>query len=210
MSQNSFISKYRALTAKKKVILLFLALILIAGSIFAVYYFRNKARRNQSKLENSVQGVFPAKTDLIQKQPKSYTLEVSQLNLSAPIILNVDGNNKAAYLAALVNGVAQMSSTALPGEAGNTVIFGHSSYYDNQPGNYKKVFSHLNQLKAGSTINIKSGEQSLNYSVIDNKIVSPSDVSVLAQDKTKKLLTLITCWPPGTIEKRLVVTASLQ
>lgn len=210
MSHNSIISKCRALTAKKKIILIILALVLIAGSLYTILYLRDRAKRNRSKIENSVQGVFPAKTDTIQNLPKSYTLEVGQLNLSAPIILNVDGNNKVAYLVALVNGVAQMSGTAQPGEAGNTVIFGHSSYYDDQPGNYKKVFSHLNQLKAGNIINIKSGEQFLTYSVIENRIVSPNDVSVLAQDKTKKLLTLITCWPPGTIEKRLVVIASLQ
>ena len=86
-------------------------------------------------------------------KPSGWTLSIKKLGISVPIVLNVNGADKDEYFAALQSGVAQMKGTALPGE-GNTVIFGHSSYYKDDPGQYKKIFSTLDQLKTGDEIKI--------------------------------------------------------
>jgi sortase A len=41
-------------------------------------------------------------------------------------------------------------------------------------------------------------------------VVDPNDFGVLDQDKDGSYLTLITCTPPGTYLKRLVVKAKLM
>ncbi len=137
-------------------------------------------------------------------------ISIAKIAISAPIITNVDGNDMQDYLKALENGVAHLKKTALPGEAGNSVIFGHSSYYTAKPGNYKGVFAKLDQLARGDAIQIRYDHKNYTYKVFESKIVKPEDVSVVAQDKTKEQLTLITCWPPKTVTDRMVVRASLE
>lgn len=139
-----------------------------------------------------------------------YTLDIPKLNINAPVSTNVDGNNMQLYLTALENGVAHMSKTALPGESGNSVIFGHSSYYKAKPGNFKTVFATLNKLMAGDTINFVSKEKTISYKVTEQKIVPPNDVSVVKQANNTSTLTLITCWPPKTTTSRMVISADLQ
>ena len=132
---------------------------------------------------------------------------IDKISVSAPIVLNIDGNNKEEYMKALENGVAQMAKTALPGEAGNTVIFAHSSYYESRPGNYKTIFADLDKLAAGDIIQLSSGAKIVSYTVIEIKTVKPEDVSIVNQNKNEYKLTLVTCWPPKTTNERLVVVA---
>ena len=127
----------------------------------------------------------------------------------APIILNVNGTKKDIYFKALESGVAQMEGTPLPGEIGNSFIFGHSSYYDNAPGNYKKIFARLNELNYGDQIDIYKDNTDIEFVVIDKKIIKPTDLSVLKQT-TDTRLTLMTCWPLGSTKERLIVVAKKQ
>ena len=137
-------------------------------------------------------------------------ISIDKIGISAPIIINIDGNNMQAYLTALEGGVAHMAKTALPGESGNTVIFGHSSYYKAKPGSYKTVFAKLNQLVAGDAVQISYNKKIYSYKVSESKIVKPEEIAVVSQDKSKKQLTLITCWPPKTTTSRMVVVANLE
>lgn len=144
--------------------------------------------------------------------PKSseYNIEIAKINITAPIILNIDGNNKEEYNKALENGVAHMAKTALPGENGNFVLFGHSSYYANKPGSFKEVFATLDRLNVGDTVTVTANNKTYTYKVTEEKTVSPSDVSVVNQDKSKKIMTLITCWPPKTTTNRYIIIATLE
>ncbi|MEI6144209.1 MAG: sortase [Candidatus Berkelbacteria bacterium] len=135
---------------------------------------------------------------------------IDKIGITAPIINNVDGNNMQAYLTALEGGVAHLAKTALPGESGNSVIFGHSSYYKAKPGNYKTIFAKLNLLASGDTIKVTRENKNYSYKISETKIVKPEDISVVSQDKSKKQLTLITCWPPKTTTSRMVIVANLE
>jgi LPXTG-site transpeptidase (sortase) family protein len=143
-----------------------------------------------------------------KEEINDWVLAIDKLNISVPIILRVDGADKEAYFNALQGGVAHMKNTALPGE-GNTVIFGHSNFYDDDPGQYKQIFSTLDQLVIGDEIKIESKEKTLTYTVNSTNLVNPSDVEVVKPTENKQL-TLITCWPPGSIGQRLVVIATLM
>lgn len=97
-----------------------------------------------------------------------------------------------------------------PGNKGSPVIFGHSSLpilYN--PLNYKTIFTKLPTLKKGDVITLFSDAVNYTYEVSDLKVTTPDDLSVLSQDESQASLTLVTCIPPGTTLKRLVVTAKL-
>ena len=184
------------------IILVIIVLLTVSLLTFYLSYLL-KQEKNSIVSNNNVSKTLPPK-----KEINDWVLVINKINISVPIILNVNGTDKEAYFAALQNGVAQMLGTALPGE-GNTVIFGHSNFYDDDPGQYKQIFSTLDQLMIGDEIQIQSKEKILNYIVHETELVDPSAVEVINPTDNKQL-TLITCWPPGTIEQRLVIIANLQ
>lgn len=104
--------------------------------------------------------------------------------------------------------------SSYPGEVGNTFIYGHSvlpAFYN--PKNYKTIFSTLGNLSVGDELEIKYNNNSLKYKVEGKKTLKPEDVDPLAEFKPAYLnestVTLMTCSPPGTKYKRLLVNAVL-
>lgn len=197
-----------------KIVLISLGAVIIAGS--AVFFTLNKknSSQNNSAVQqqstgNQATGTTGTTGGTSSQATALYTLSIEKLKVSAPVALNVDGNKMEEYMKALEGGVAQMARTALPGEAGNTVIFGHSSYYVSKPGNYKGVFSTLDKLSVGDKIELKAADSTKTYLVTKAEIVKPTDLSIVAQNKNQHLLTLLTCWPPKTTTNRYIVVAKL-
>lgn len=151
----------------------------------------------------------PKTVTATSKQAQTATdfyLSIPSLNISAPVVADVDGNNKEVYFKALQNGVAQYKGTAKPGEGGNIFIFGHSSYYAWDPGHYKEIFKNLEDIKIGAEIEITYRGKEYKYKVTQTKVVKPTDISSLAPTSSEQL-TLMTCVPPGTTTNRLIVVA---
>ena len=148
--------------------------------------------------------------------PSTYTLVISKLGIEAPVVASTTSQQyyeagdwdafEKSMLDDLVNGVVHYPYTAYPGESGNVVITGHSSYYKNKPGNYKDVFANLSSLENGDIVSLESSNNTYTYRVVQKDVVLPSQVNVLQQDLSRNTLTLITCYPTGTAQKRLVVT----
>jgi len=136
-------------------------------------------------------------------------LAIPSLNLTVPLTQNVSGTDEEAYLAALEHGVAHMADSAKPNELGNVFIFGHSSYFKHKPGDYKEVFRNLDQLKAGGRFFVYFDEIRYDYEVVETTIVKPTDWSIAEPhvDGVERTLTLMTCWPPGSLAKRYAVIA---
>lgn len=146
---------------------------------------------------------FPASPQKIPSRVGSYTLSLPKLKInSATVIIGGDDLSKS---------LIHYGGSALPGEAGNTVIFGHSvlpQFFN--PTNYKTIFSTLHTLAEGEEIFINYDGIEYKYRIFEMKIVDPSDISVLEQKYDDFYLTLITCTPPGTYWKRLIVKAKLE
>lgn len=99
----------------------------------------------------------------------------------------------------------------VPGNYGNPVIFGHSTllwFYN--PKDYKAIFSKLPELKINDVFSVKVDNVVFYYKIYEMKIVTPDDLSVLDQDYSAANITLVTCVPPGTYLKRLIVRARLE
>ena len=113
------------------------------------------------------------------------------------------------FMKELESGIVRYPGSARPWEKWNVFIFGHSSNYPWIAGKYNDVFARLGQLKKWDIIYSYYWQKKYKYQVISKKVIKPTDVWVLKNDKTKKELTLMTCWPIGTDLNRLIVTTKL-
>ncbi len=104
--------------------------------------------------------------------------------------------------------------TSLPGENGNAFIYGHSvlPWFFNT-NNYKTLFSTLGKLEPGDEFYITYNNRSYTYVVETTEELSPSEVKPLDEIKPKYLnestVVLMTCSPPGTKLKRLLINGIL-
>lgn len=134
---------------------------------------------------------------------KEYSLSIPKLNINnAKVVVGGEDLNKS---------LVHFLPESLPGEYGNVVIFGHSTLpqlYNVK--DYKTIFTFLPSLEKGDIIRVKINEVEYEYVVYDMFVVNPNQVEVLKQQKDGVYLTLITCVPPGTYLKRLVVKAKLR
>lgn len=104
--------------------------------------------------------------------------------------------------------------SALPGEVGNSFIFGHSvlpMFYS--PKNYKAIFSAIDRLNAGDRILISYNNVDYKFLVEDHQLAKPVDVNPLAEYKPRYLnestITLMTCYPAGSKAMRYMVRGIL-
>lgn len=116
----------------------------------------------------------------------------------------------------LDNGVLHYPKTPGPGEYGNMVIAGHSSYYSQSKGRYNTVFGPIISLDVSTQNQIwiykknTSGTYDLyKYAVTESYNAKPTDVNVMLPRFGKKEITLYTCTPIGGLSGRWVVKAEL-
>ncbi len=120
--------------------------------------------------------------------------------------LNIDSATVEVGSLDLKHSLIQYPQTALPGQFGNSVIFGHSvlpQFFN--PKSYLTIFSTLYRLKQGDEIFVDFDQIRYKFLVEEMYEVQPTDLSVLEQRFDGRYLTLITCSPPGTYLRRLIV-----
>jgi len=132
------------------------------------------------------------------------SLQIAHLTLTP----NVSGESEAEYQKALKKGPAHLKGTPLPGDGGNSIIYGHSGL-PKLLGRYPDwlLFSKLEQTSLGDTIIIHKDEKELTYRVTSKKIVNLEQLQDLVKPTEQEQVTLITCWPLGIGSRRLVVIA---
>lgn len=122
-------------------------------------------------------------------------LEIPKIALDAIVL-------EGASRKQLKLGPGRITTTAIPGETGNSVITAHRDTF----------FRHIYELNKGDEILVRRNGEVFRYKVTGKKIVDPSDVSVLKQT-TDRQLTLITCYPTyfiGPAPERLVIFSKLD
>lgn len=136
---------------------------------------------------------------------------VPKINLEANVVIeNFDASNDAATWDILEKGVVLYPYTGLPGEKDqNPVFFGHSSNNIFNHGVAKFIFVRLHELQVGDTYAINYGGKQYVYKVFARYVVNPNQVEYLYQQPKDlgkvAMSTLITCDPPGTAYKRLIL-----
>lgn len=132
------------------------------------------------------------------------------INVTTEALLKRDWNRLERDIQqSLQYGVIHYPGTARPGQQGNVVMTGHSSYFPWDSGRFKDVFAILHEVQKGDAIIMYADQKKYTYEVTVVKTVWPDAVDIL-KPSTENKLTLITCTPLGTNLKRLIVEASLK
>lgn len=123
-------------------------------------------------------------------------LTIPQINVANIPIYHGDSESTLAA------GVGHLPQSSLPigGVNTHTVLPAHSGRVNNT------LFTNLDKLKKGDVFYIHVLTRNLKYKINDIRIVKPSDVSSLSIVKGQDLATLVTCYPTGINNKRLLVT----
>ena len=136
-------------------------------------------------------------------QVDSYLLSIPRLKIENAQVSTRDYD--------LAKHLVQYLGTSIPGEQGTAVIFGHSTLPQLfNPKNYKTIFATLHTLKVNDEVFINVDGITYKYKIFSIVITDPEDTNILSQSFDNSYITLVTCTPPGTIWKRLVVRASLD
>jgi LPXTG-site transpeptidase (sortase) family protein len=144
---------------------------------------------------------------LDEQHMKEYILDIPTVDISHATV-KLGGSN-------LDKSLIQYPGTALPGQPGSPVIFGHSilrQFYnpsEKNPRRYMSIFSKIMTLQSGDKIFITHENVKYTYVVKKRVVVKPEDTSILEQQYDVKQLKLITCVPEGTTQDRGVVIAEL-
>lgn len=132
-----------------------------------------------------------------------YTLSIPTLGITDAFVTTTDYD--------LSRHLVHFSGTAIPPNKGNAVVFGHSTLPQLfNTNDYKTIFATLYKIRAGEEIIVRMQNITYTYKVVNITVVNPHDTSALSQQYDNAYLTLITCTPPGTTWKRLVVKARLE
>lgn len=137
-----------------------------------------------------------------EEKVSNYYLTISKLKIENALV-KIGGED-------LDESLIHYSGTALPGEYGNAVIFGHSvlpAFYN--PKDYHTIFSTLPTLEKDDEIFIEYDNLRFKYKVEDYREVKPDDIEMLEQKFDRRTLSLVTCVPPGTYLKRGIIRANL-
>lgn len=109
---------------------------------------------------------------------------------------------------ALLKGAVRYPTSAHMGEAGNVIIFGHSSYLPVVHNQSFKAFNEVSKLTAGAEIFVYAEGHRYTYAVDTVEAANIDNGAIpLSVDGAK--LTLVTCNSFGDKTDRFIVTASL-
>lgn len=123
-------------------------------------------------------------------------IKVDSINLSLPV---VPAEVKNSNWEVTSKGVSYLKTSAIPGEKGNSILYGH---------NWPNLLGDLKKVKPGDKLSIiYADNSSRNFEVEYSTKVSPSETSIL-QNSEDSRITLYTC--TGFLDsQRLVVIAKL-
>lgn len=145
---------------------------------------------------------------------KQFQILIPKIGINSRVVANVDASDEKAYQDALKLGVAHAQGSGLPGEenASNRTIyiFGHSTNGIWNIEKYNALFYSLKDLSLGDEIIVWFWGKEFRYLVTHIVKVDPSDLTYLQPQIMQDKLVLQTCWPPGTVWKRLLVVAVPQ
>ncbi len=156
-----------------------------------------------TKAENWFKNFNPTSSQKNQMNISSYTISIPKINIENAMV-STDDTDLAKHL-------VNWQGTSIPGKNGNAVILGHSTLPQLfNAKDYKTIFANVYKLRDGDNIYTIINGITYTYAIFKIVVVDPSDTSALEQDYNNAYLTLVTCTPPGTTWKRLIVKAKLE
>ena len=129
----------------------------------------------------------------------------SAIGLDAPIS-NPSSTNVQVLDNALLKGAVRYPTTALAGEEGTMLLFGHSSYLPVIYNQAYKAFNNIQKLEKGDIVSVLSDTTEHRYKVTGVRVADATE-DVVELRTTGKYLVLVTCDSFTAKTSRFVVTA---
>jgi|WetSurMetagenome_2_1015567.scaffolds.fasta_scaffold293823_2 sortase A len=156
-----------------------------------------------TKAENWFKNFNPNPNLKNQTDIPTYAISIPKINIKGAVVSTIDTD--------LEKHLVNYQGTGIPGKDGNAVIFGHSTLPQLfNPKDYKTIFANVYKLKNDDLIYATVNDVIYTYKIFKTIVVDADDSSALVQDYDNSYLTLVTCTPPGTIWKRLIIKARLE
>lgn len=118
----------------------------------------------------------------------SLRLDIPSLRINAPIV-GVPYTDSSWDVTWLGNNTGYLEGTAYPTWAGNTVLTGHVTDPNGDPG----LFANIRDLKVGDKVYIHSDGLLYVYEVRENRLIFPTSIPTLLMHKDYDWITLVTC-----------------
>lgn len=141
---------------------------------------------------------------------------VPSIGLDVPIVVSENMSQedfiKGRFEDQLDQWVVKYPTTPAPGQEGNTLLFGHTSYVVWKDNPYGTIFKDLPKLKDSTLIQVLREWDLYEYKVVDLFIILPKQVPaqyMTYQNAGGSYITLMWCYPLGTDNKRIMVVAKL-
>lgn len=111
-------------------------------------------------------------------------IEIPDMEVRLPLLLGASEEN-------LAKGAAVLSQTSMPigGESTNCIIAGHRGYRGSP------YFRNIQRLQVGSAVYVTNPWETLEYTVMEIRIIQPSDLDAILIQPGKDMVTLLTCHP---------------
>ena len=209
---------------RRQVIAYNLKTVVVAAAVFLAVYsafhitvwnekYLQPYLRPQANAAHAQVIITPGAT-LVDPEPRLYIPKLAtELDVDYEVLRRQPGESATSlhnrFQAALTDSVVRYPTSSLPGQGHNIVIMGHSgsNIFSQGSPNYKFAFSRLNDLNGGDLLVLNYQRRQFVYKVYEKRVVQPNEISVLRQAPQDYTLTLITCDPPGSNVRRLVVFA---
>jgi len=191
-------------------VVVFILALSAANSIgFVPYYIDGTAPREKVSIadlpelgeeetalpETEEEGVAPAR------------IRIPAIDLDLPV-LNPATRDIAALDEVLKDGPARYVDSALLGEKGNILIFGHSSHLPVVHNAMYKAFNRVPDLKEGDTVEIEGEGKVYTYRVLEVRSVNAEE-GIIDLSREGNRLTIVTCDTLTSKSARFVVDAEL-
>jgi len=178
-----------------------------------VYYDLGLSKDQPAKTESRIDVAEADKVIAVQKEAEGwgvnsyFSIVIPKISAASNVLANIDSGNKNEYTDALKRGVAHSKGTYFPDQGKTIFLFSHSTDSPLNIARYNAVFYLLRKMEVGDNIIVFFADQKYEYKVTEKLFAEPEDTSWLNYDSSQEKLILMTCDPPGTTWRRLLVIA---
>ncbi len=177
-------------------VVLLLAAIGLLGYPFYTNLYQDRVQARVTRQVASPELEQRYRTRTLREGDALTKLQIPKLGVDVTVVEGVSPS-------ALRAGAGHYPKTPLPCNVGNVAIAGHRTTYG-------KPLANADRLAPGDAIILKTPLGSCTYEVSRAPfITNPDDLAQIANDPSKRLLTLTTCHPKGSDALRLIIKATM-